>query len=95
MEQDQLQEQHGAENIADKAIGSSISTVNTSLLPTTLHQAVKRFDRDPPSHHTSSNCHGCTLARLRFLVEPCHYTVLASPLAYIRYAGGMEATGQG
>ena len=83
-----------AENIAEKPTAScSISTVNTSQLSTALYQAVKQSDREPP--HSSSKIHGCTPFRLRFLVEPCHYTVLASLPGYMRCAEEMEATGQG
>ncbi|CAD6589225.1 MAG: hypothetical protein ASARMPRED_003971 [Alectoria sarmentosa] len=36
-----------------------------------------------------------TIPALSWLQQPYHYTMLASPLAYIRYAEDMEATGQG
>ena len=86
-----------AENIAEKPTAScSISTVNKSLLPTTPHQAVKHSDRESASRHSSSNkVHGCNSFRLRFLVKPFHYTVLASLPGYMGYAKEMEATGQG
>ena len=88
-EQEQKQEQHSAENIAEKATSS---TVNTSLFPTTPQQAIEQHDGEPPH---SSKVHGCNSFRLRFLMEPCYYTVLASQLAYIRFAKEMEPTGQG
>ena len=86
--------QHRAENTAEKPTASySKSTVNTSILPITPHQAVKQLDREPP--HSSSKVHGCNSFRLRFLAKPYHCTELVSPLAYIRCAEEMEATGQG
>ena len=89
-------EQCSTENLAEKPTASySISTVNTSQPFSVSHQAVKHFDRESASHHSSSKIHGCNSFRLRFLKKPYHYTELVSPLAYIRHAEEMEATGQG
>ena len=88
-----------AEKTARKVTSCNNSTVNTSLLPTAPHQAAKHSDREPASHRSSSEIHGCNSFRLRFLKKSYHCTALASLLAslpgYIGYAEEMEATGQG
>ena len=87
-------EQCSTENLAEKPTANyNISTVNTSQLPTTLNQAIKQLDREPP--HSSSKVHGCNSFRLRFLTELYHYALLASLPGYIRFAEEMKATGQG
>lgn len=98
-QQEQVQEQEeqcSIKNITENAPASTNSTVNTSLLSTTLHQAAKQIDRERTSHCSNgSQFHGYKSFRLRFLAKPYIYTVLASPPAYTRYAEEIEATGQG
>lgn len=88
-------QQANMEKVPENATASINSTVNTSLLSTTLHQAAKKIDRERTSHGSSgTQFHGYNSFRLRFLAI-YHYIMLASPPAYTRYAEEMEATGQG
>ena len=96
----QANAEQNAENTPEKATSCNTSTVNTSQLSIAPHQAIKQSDRDSASYFSnSSKIHGWNSFRLCLLAKPCHYTMLASPLAslpgYMEYAEEMEATGQG
>ena len=92
-EQEKSLHQAKAENIAEKAIASSIEPINSSLLSTIPRPSVKQINRDPTRyrlHYAPIFLASQLTAQQAFI----SHDSLSLP-DYMRYAKDMEATGQG